>query len=496
MRPLVSLRRALEDPQLLGPVLAGPSWLAWRVLLIAAMGEALTADEREVFTKLTGRAQEPLQRCEEFFGVIGRRGGKTRASAVLAVYISALCDHSDSLAAGERGLVLCLAQNQRTAAVAFGYAAAIFESQPLLAGLVKGRTTDTLSLSTGVDLEIRPASFRGLCGLTAVAVIADECAFWYTDETSANADTEILKAVRPSLATTGGPLVVISSPYAKRGEVYGAWRRHFGPGGDPLILVAKGASRDFNPSLPQSVVDRAMERDPAGATAEYLGEFRGDISSFVSREVVDAAVVPGRHELPPVPGTSYAGFVDPSGGSSDSMTLAIGHKDGDRVVVDAIRERRAPFSPDDVTLEFVALLKSYRVTEVHGDRYAGGWPRERLKVHGVGYIVAEKPKSDLYRDLLPALNAHRVELLDLPRLAGQLASLERRTARSGKDSIDHPPGQHDDVANCVAGVCAVLGEARPIDWSMAHTIVAQLQRRPSYVGYGRHGHALPAIIMA
>ena len=33
----------------------------------------------------------------------------------------------------------------------------------------------------------------------------------------------------------------------------------------------------------------------------------------------------------------------------------------------------------------------------------------------------------------------------------QLCSLERRTARGGKDSIDHSPGMHDDIANAVAG---------------------------------------------
>ena len=149
MRPIVSLRRALDDPDLLGPILGGPTWLAWRAVLLGAMGEALSANEQEAFRRPTGRRQEPLQRVEEFWGVIGRRGGKTRAAACLAVYIAALCDHSDSLAAGERGLVLCLAQNQRTAAVAFSYAAAIFESQPLLAGLVTNRTVDTLTLSTG-----------------------------------------------------------------------------------------------------------------------------------------------------------------------------------------------------------------------------------------------------------------------------------------------------------------------------------------------------------
>jgi hypothetical protein len=66
-------------------------------------------------------------------------------------------------------------------------------------------------------------------------------------------------AVRPGLATTGGPLLVASSPYARKGELWNAHRKHYGPKGDSLILVAQGASRDFNPSLPQRVVDRAFE---------------------------------------------------------------------------------------------------------------------------------------------------------------------------------------------------------------------------------------------
>ena len=45
----VTMRAALEDPELLGTVLAGDSWRAWRILLIAAMGEALTDDERMIF---------------------------------------------------------------------------------------------------------------------------------------------------------------------------------------------------------------------------------------------------------------------------------------------------------------------------------------------------------------------------------------------------------------------------------------------------------------
>jgi hypothetical protein len=179
--------------------------------------------------------------------------------------------------------------------------------------------------------------------------------------------------------------------------------------------------------------------------------------------VVEAAVVPGRFELPPVSTVRYFAFVDPSGGSSDSMTLAIAHREPNGVaVLDAIRERRPPFSPEDVTAEFATLIKSYRCTSVVGDRYAGEWPRERMRIHGVQYELAEKPKSDIYRDQLPALNSGKVELLDHPRLVAQICSLERRTARGGRDSIDHPPGaNYDDLANAALAALLLVGSGQP-----------------------------------
>jgi hypothetical protein len=147
----------------------------------------------------------------------------------------------------------------------------------------------------------------------------------------------------------------------------------------------------------------------------------------------------------------YCAFVDPSGGSADSMTLAVAHREGDRAILDAIREAKPPFSPESVVEEFSKLLKQYSIKTVVGDRYAGLWPRERFYVHGIEYQCSEKPASDLYRDLLPLINSRQVELLDHPKMIAQLCGLERRTARGGKDSISHPPSGHDDVANAVAG---------------------------------------------
>jgi hypothetical protein len=74
--------------------------------------------------------------------------------------------------------------------------------------------------------------------------------------------------------------------------------------------------------------------------------------------------------------------------------------------------------------------------------------------------VASQVKSDIYLNLLPLINSDRVELLDHPRLTAQLCSLERRTSRGGKDSIDHPPGAHDDVVNAAAGAIIYAAQRR------------------------------------
>lgn len=218
-----------------------------------------------------------------------------------------------------------------------------------------------------------------------------------------------------------------------------------------MILVAQGATRDFNPDLPQSIIDRAMERDPAAASAEYMAQFRTDVEGFITREAVEACVKLGARERPPERKHDYIAFVDPSGGSSDAMTLAIAHKEGETEILDVIRERKPPFSPEAVVEEYAGLIRSYRCSKVFGDRYAGEWPREQFQKRGVFYEPADKSKSEIYVDLLPLINSGAIDLLDHDRLTLQLTSLERRTSRAGKDSIDHAPGAHDDIANAVAG---------------------------------------------
>jgi hypothetical protein len=462
----VTILEAVADPQLFRRWFRDPaSWAAWRAFLAALFGLPMSEDQRAVYTACTGRSVPPAEPFNEAWLVCGRRSGKSFVVALTAVFLAAFKDWMPYLAPGERGTILILASDRRQARTIMRYVSALLHEVELLAPLVQRVTAEEIELGNRVSIEITTASFRSVRGYTVLAACCDEVAFWYSHETSANPDNEILDALRPAMATVpGAMLLCASSPYARKGALWEAYRRWHGRDGAP-VLVWRAPSEVMNPTIPRRVIEAAYERDPAWAGAEYGAEFRSDIDAFVAREVVDQCTVPGRFELPRIGGNRYTAFVDPSGGSADSFTLAVAHRERDgqttRAVLDCVREVKPPFSPETVVEEFCALLKSYGVARVTGDRYAGEWPRERFRKHGVNYDLSDRPASDIFRDALPLLNSGRIELLDHPKLAAQLVNLERRTARSGRDAISHPPGGHDDlaVAACGALLAASAGSS-------------------------------------
>src|SRR5262249_47495605 len=133
-------------------------------------------------------------------------------------------------------------------------------------------------------------------GYSIVCALLDEVAFWKSDMTSVP-DAEVLAAIKPAMATIPGALLLAaSSPYARRGVLWKAYQKHYGK--DTATLCWKAPTIVMNPVVPEEIITAAYEDDPASASAEYGAEFRSDIEGYVSREVVDAVTVPGRHELP------------------------------------------------------------------------------------------------------------------------------------------------------------------------------------------------------
>ena len=62
-----------------------------------------------------------MQRVDQFVAIVGRRGGKSRSMATKAAYLAGLCDHTDALVPGERGVLLCIALDQRVAKIVLDY---------------------------------------------------------------------------------------------------------------------------------------------------------------------------------------------------------------------------------------------------------------------------------------------------------------------------------------------------------------------------------------
>ena len=457
IQPRVSMRKALSDSMLLGAAMAGESWFAWKALLISCVdgGAALiSSQERDAVCILTGRDPFTIQPGQlELIFICGRRSGKTRALAVLAVFYSCFVDYSKVLSSGERGVAAILSASTAQAAKAFEHISGILHDSRVLEQLITNESSDTIKLSNSIDLMVRPASFRTIRGITAVFIGCDETCFWFS-EGSANPDVEVLNAARPSLATTNGKLIIISSPYSRKGATYGLWRDNYGKNNNGIV-VAQAASRTLNPTLPQSVVDRAMATDRAVAKAEFLGQWRDDIESFLPRNVVEAVVPPGVYERAPVPGRHYYGFVDLSGGRSDSSVLAIGHTEGRMRLLDLIREIPAPHSPQAAIEEFAGLCERYYLKRVVSDKYSADFAIDAFRAHRITLEQTAPVRSELYIELLPLITSRECSLLDHDGLVSQLSNLERRNS-GNRPIIDHPANGHDDIANAVAGCLAGL----------------------------------------
>lgn len=478
----LTVLQAMHDPFLFGAEFDNPTWTAWEAFLAALLGEEMTDEQKAICATHTGRTDLPLETFRRAALICGRRAGKSRVLALLGTCLATLKDYRPFLSAGEVATVGIIAADRKQARTIFRYVRGLISLVPEMEEEVTRETDEIIEMAgRRVVIEIGTASFRATRGYTYAAVLCDEIAFW-RDDSSANPDEEILRALRPGLATIPGSMLLLaSSPYARRGVLWKTFKRYYGQ---------KGATRDMNPEFDEQEERDAYEEDPAAAAAEYGAEFRSDIAAFVAPEVVEACTVQGRHELPRNNRVRYVAFVDPSGGSSDSMTLAIAHHENDCAVLDVVRERKAPFSPEATVSDFASVLKSYGLSSVTGDRYGGEWPREQFRKHGIAYNLSDKPRSDLYRDLLPLLNSGKAELLDIPVLSRQLCGLERRTGRSGKDNIDHAPGGHDDVANAVAGALLMQSARRMPKFTpaMVQKIAEQGKRESFSVWQDRTGH--------
>lgn len=459
------------------PWLQGPGdWTPWRAFVAAVFGLPMTEPELALYRRCTRRQSPPTRQVKEAWMPVGRRARKSATAAVIAAFVGAYWNHSSYTAPGQRAVIPVLAKSKGDAQTIKQFVDAIFKT-PALTWMVDRSVDELVQLSTGVDIQIKAATIMAGRSPAIPLAILDEIAFFKTDD-AANPDTEIIRGIRPAMATVDHPLLLaLSSPYARKGELWTNFKEYHGKE-DPKVLVWQADTLTMHPGDERVALHVADEyaKDPVSAAAEYGAKFRTDVETFITDDIVEAVTDVGVAVRPPIPGVQYVAFADPSGGTSDSYTLAIGHWESESsIVLDLLHETRpteeGPFKPAKATEEQCHILARYGIKAVEGDRYAGEWPREAFdkgfcqhedectlnafglceQRYSVAYTVSEYPKRDIYKEALHLFTDKQARLIDSPRLRKQLTDLERRTSASG-DIIDHPPGGHDDLANAAAGV--------------------------------------------
>jgi hypothetical protein len=475
------MRQALSDPRLLADALPGPSWSAWKVLLTAAAGETLDDSEREIFQRLTGRPKEPGCMVEIMLTVGGRRAGKSKAMAAFAVWLSTCVDWTPDLSLGETAHCLFVAPSLAQAAIVDDYVRAVLRHVELLSSLVEEQTADCISLKRSVALQVQAASATHARGKTACAIVCDESAFLPCGDDRVNSGEDVLTALRPSLSTLDGPLLLTSSPSGAQGIVWELYRRHYGPDGDPRCLVVKSDTKGLNPTFRASVLERAYAHDPTAAAAEYGAEFREPSSVYLARDIIERAIDQGVTTRPMLPGVRYVAFTDAATGSGrDSFALCIAHRSMDKerpiAVLDLLLEQRPPFNPLDVIVGLCGHLRAWGITEVMGDQFGKPFI-SMFAQHGIAYQVAPLNTSEIFLHALPVWTSNSVAMLDgHSRAVDQLANLRRRIGQSNRETVEHPKNAHahDDLAAVVCGAiyqCTPVQHGLPSSWQIPGCIV-------------------------
>ena len=440
---------AIESAKIFARLFKDPeTWQTWIVCLKAIFGLPMTKKELKTFRKFTGRKKRPDQQFKEIFLAIGRRGGKSFISALIAVFLAVFKDWRSQLSRGEIGYIVLIASDRKQASVLMNYIKA-FLKLPVFKGMIKNETREEIECTNGITIAVMTCSYRSIRGFSIVASICDEISFWR--DFGANPDHEILNAIRPAMANiSGSMLICISTTYARSGILWEQFQR-FGRE-DPDVLMWCAGTQDMNPEFKKSVIKRALKEDFASARSEYFSDFRADLETFLSVESIDACVIPNRLELPKEKTRfDYIAFCDPSSGRHDAMSLSICHREKNDVIIqDLIRWKNPPFDPQNVVKEFAEILESYACGKVIGDRYAVGFVVAEFQKRRITYQPSELSKSEIYLEFLPLIMTKRVELCDTKEQTIEFRSLERRTG-ANRDSVDHPKFASDDIANACAG---------------------------------------------
>ena len=257
-------RQGIGDRRLLGAasVTSRRGRRGW--LRSGAFGLPLDDEEREVFATIAGDRVPPLKRVRELWVAAGRRSGKSRMAAALAIYFALFVKHR--LGAGERGMVLVLAMTLDQSRVVFDYVLGFMRASEVLAREIESTTRSEIRLRNGIMIAVHPN--------TSAVCEAGRCApvFSMRSRTGGTIHRDAGRGnvqrgaarVAHHQRHVGGDRLALSPP----GLLHAKHKRHFGVDGDDTLVV-QGSSKQFNGTLDDAAIAAQQEADPTAARSEW-----------------------------------------------------------------------------------------------------------------------------------------------------------------------------------------------------------------------------------
>ncbi len=435
--------------------------------------------ETELYHFMTNRVYDPkcVEEAQVFNMidlVIGRRGGKTTLSAMLAIYCAISTNWKPFLRKTPFATVLVLSHTREFSDEIIELIRSLVEASPILSRLInkkKRNTASTLNLKvpwivdnklehSRVQIKTSAASSKSTRGVAACAVLCDEIAYWNLDENLKETDEKIMKAVRPATKQFGRSALIIklSSPGIKQGVLYNEYLR-WGKGDLPKnYVVFKAPSWVWNTILPKEEFIIEYELDKDGFDTEYRANFVDSISNFISPEFVDLAVLDTVKFRAPEPekDIKYFAAID-AAFKKDRFTFSLVGVSENRVTQFVSKgwegTRQNPVKAHEVAEYIKNILKQFPVDFVSADQFAFQPLKEIFDQYNVTLeesVFTPTFKKKIYFNLKKLVHSQQLDMLDNATQTKEIKELIVEVAASGTIKIGHPTGGSDDFSDSLA----------------------------------------------
>ena len=437
--------------------------------------------EYELYKFMTGKDYEPNTEATDDIRfnminlIIGRRGGKTTLSAMLAIYCAISTNWKPYLKKTPFATVLVLSHTREFSDEIIELIRSLVEASPVLSRMInkkKKNTASTLNLvvpwivdgklqRSRVQIKTSAASSKSTRGVAACAVLCDEIAFWNLEENLKESDQKIMKAVRPATKQFGSKALIIklSSPGIKQGVLYGEYLRWEEGTLPHNYIIFKAPSWVWNTILPKEEFIIEWELDEDGFDTEYRANFVDSLSNFILPEFTDMAVLKGVEFLPPEEDDSdvnYIAAIDAAFKSDRFTFTVVGVKDGrirQYIAKGWQGSKKEPVSIFEVAEYIRVIAKQYDIHYIAADQFAFQPLKEIFDKFGLTleeYVFNPAFKKKIYYNLKKIIHGQQIDLLDCPVQTKEIKELVVEQTATGTIRIGHPAGGSDDYSDSLS----------------------------------------------